>query len=112
VPLAMPVAVAVAVRVVFPLWVVVPAMLVHPLLTVEKHTSYDATPLTLSDPTFHDPDSAVVLFVQVRSLLNVVDRSKMLPCVGFVGAPVSTVNPLEHCHAATFPALSRVRTHV
>ena len=56
----MPVAVAVAVRDVIPVCVDVPAIFVHVPLAVLKHTSYDATPLPVSDPTFHDADSAVV----------------------------------------------------
>ncbi len=108
----MPDAVAVAVRDVLPDCVAVPPIFVHPLFTVLKHTSYEATPLTESLPTFHDAESAVALFDQVLSPLNVVDRSKILPCVGFVGAAVSTVKPFEHCQALTFPALSVVRTHV
>ena len=107
----MTVAVAVAVRVVLPVWVVVPAMLAHPTLTVEKHTSYEATPLNASVPVFHDADNAVVLVAQVASPPKLVDRSKMLLWVGLVGAAVSTVNPLEHTQPEVLPAMSRVRTH-
>ena len=106
----MPVAVAVAVRVVLPVWVVVPATLAHPTLTVEKHTSYDATPLTASVPVFHDADNAVVLVAQVASPPKLVDKSKML--LGLVGDPVSTVKPSEHPQTEMNPALLRVRTHV
>jgi hypothetical protein len=108
----MPVAVAVTVRLVFPVTVDVPPIFVHPLLTVLKHTSYEATPDTASDPTFHDAESAVADVDHVASALNVVDKSKILPCDGFVGTPVSTVNPFEHCHPDAFPATSRVSTHV
>ncbi len=103
---------AVAVREVLPVCVVVPAIFAHPVFTVLKHTSYDATPETASEPTFHDAESAVADVDHAASLPNVVDKSKILPCDGFVGAPVSTVNPFEHCHPDTFPALSVVRTHV
>ena len=59
-PLVIPVAVAVAVRDVLPVCVVVPAIFVHVPLAVLKQTSYDATPLPVSDPIFHDADNAVV----------------------------------------------------
>ena len=74
-PLVKPVAVAVAVREVLPDCVAVPGMFVQPVLTVEKHASYEAMPLTVSEPVFQDADSAVVLLVHVASLLKVVDRS-------------------------------------
>ncbi len=112
VPLVMPEAVAVAVREVLPVCVVVPGMLVHPVFTVEKHMSYEATPLMASVPVFHDADRAVVLADQVTSLLKLVERSKMLLWVGLVGVVVSMVKPLEHCQVAVTAALSVVRMHV
>ncbi len=108
----MPDAVAVAVRDVLPDCVAVPPIFVHPLFTVEKHTSYDATPLSASDPTFHDADSAVAFVVHVASFVNDVDKSKILPCVGFVGAALSIRKPSEQAQALVFPALSFVRIHV
>ena len=108
----MPVAVAVAVRDVLPVCVEVPAIFVHVPLAVLKHTSYDATPLPESDPTFHEPESAVVDFDHVASAPNDTDRSKIFAEVGLVGAVVSMVKPLEHVHPDVLPALSVARTHV
>ena len=112
VPLVMPVAVAVAVREVLPVWVVVPAIFVHAPLAVLKHTSYDAIPLGVSDPTFHEAESAVVELDHVASEPKEVDRSKIFALVGADGTLVSIVKPLEHVHADVLPALSMARTHV
>ena len=105
-------AVAVAVRDVFPVCVEVPAIFVHVPLAVLKHTSYDAIPLGMSDPTFHEAESAVVELDHVASEPNDIDRSKIFADVGFVGAAVSIVNPFEHDQSDTFPTLSTTRTHV
>ena len=77
-----------------------------------KQTSYDATPLPVSEPTFHDADSAVVELDHVASAPNDTDRSKIFALVGADGTVVSIVKPLEHVHADVLPALSVARTHV
>ena len=81
-------------------------------LAVLKHTSYDATPLPVSDPTFHEPESAVVELDHVASALKDVDRSKIFPEVGADGTLVSIVKPFEHVHEDVLSALSIARTHV
>ena len=95
-----------------PVCVDVPAIFVHVPLVELKHASYDATPLPVSDPTFHDADSAVVELDHVASDPNDTDRSKIFAPVGADGTLVSIVKPFEHVQPDTFPAVSTARTHV